>query len=392
MNDQPAELDALTSAIRAGLDSDTQYSSVVPPLYPSTNYRFPSLDEHPDFDYSRSNNPTRTLLANALTRLEHGAGGVVTGSGMGALTATFEALCGPHARVVAPVDCYGGTWRLLDHLASRDRLVADFEALADPDAATAALSTPADVVLIETPSNPLMRITDIATVSQQAHAAGAVVVVDNTFCSPLLQNPLDLGADVVVHSTTKFINGHSDTVGGAVITRTAEQAELINHWANALGLTGGAWESWLIMRGLRTIDARIRVHQANATAVVDLLCSHPAVRTVNYPGLSSHPQHELAARQQSGFGSLLSFELTGGVPAVRRFVDGLRCIDLAESLGGTESLLCHPTTMTHAGMTPEARAEAGLSDDLLRLSVGIEPLNDLLADLQAALDRSLPNQ
>ncbi len=388
MNDHHDEPGALTRAVRAGLDSDSQYGSVVPPLYPSTNYRFASIDERPSFDYSRSANPTRAMLAQTLARLEHGAGAVVTGSGLGAITATVEALTGPHGRVVAPVDCYGGTWRLLDHLAAKQRLVVDFVDLSSPDDAARSLREPAELVLIETPSNPLMRITDIASVSEQAHRAGAVVVADNTFCSPLLQNPLDLGADVVLHSTTKFINGHSDVVGGAVIASTAERVELIDHWANALGLTGGAWDSWLTLRGLRTIDARMRVHQTNTAAVVDLLASHPAVRTVHYPGLPDHPQHELAAAQQSGFGSLLSFELTGGIDAVRRFINGLTCIDLAESLGGTESLLAHPATMTHAGMTPQARAAAGLSDDLLRLSVGIEPLEDLLADVRAALDRA----
>ncbi|SER89233.1 cystathionine gamma-synthase [Propionibacterium cyclohexanicum] len=388
MHEHRDEPSALTNAVRAGLDSDTQYGSVVPPLYPSTNYRFASIDERPGFDYSRSANPTRTMLSRTLAQLEHGAGAVVTGSGLGAITATVEALLGPRGRIVAPLDCYGGTWRLLDHLASKERLVVDFVDLSDPDQARRALEKPAEIVFIETPSNPLMHITDIAAVSELAHQAGAIVVADNTFCSPLLQNPLDLGADVVVHSTTKFINGHSDVVGGAVIASSAEHVELIGHWANALGLTAGAWDSWLTLRGLRTIDARIRVHQANTAAVVDLLVKHPAVRAVHYPGLTEHPQHELAARQQSGFGSLLSFELTGGIDAVRRFIDGLRCIDLAESLGGTESLLAHPATMTHAGMTPQARAAAGLSDDLLRLSVGIEPVDDLLADLTAALDRA----
>lgn len=388
MSDQSHELSALTRAVRAGLDSDTQYGSVAPALYPSTNYRFPTIDEHPTFDYSRSANPTRAMLATTLATLEHGAHAIVTGSGLGAITATVEALTGPGGRVVAPKDCYGGTWRLLDMLAQKGRITVDFVDLWDTDQAAAALASPAELVLIETPSNPLMRITDIAAVAQLGHRAGAIVVADNTFCSPLLQNPLLLGTDVVLHSTTKFINGHSDVVGGAVITKTGETGELVGHWANALGLTGGAWDSWLTLRGLRTIDARIRVHQSNTAAVVELLDGHPAVTAVHYPGLASHPQHELAARQQSGFGSLLSFELAGGMDAVRRFTTGLQIIDLAESLGGTESLLAHPATMTHAGMAPEARAAAGITDSLLRLSLGIEPLDDLLNELGAALDRA----
>ncbi|CEG86391.1 cystathionine gamma-synthase [Propionibacterium freudenreichii] len=387
--DPSPELSALTRAVRAGLDTDTQFGSVVPALYPSTNYRFPSIDERPPFDYSRSANPTRAMLATTLATMEHGVTATVTGSGLGAITATVEALTGPRGRVVAPTDCYGGTWRLLDHLATKQRIDVEFVDMWDLDEAARALATPAELVFVETPSNPLMRITDVAAVARLAHTAGATVVADNTFCSPLLQNPLTLGADVVVHSTTKFINGHSDVVGGAVISKTAETGELVAHWANALGLTGGAWDSWLTLRGLRTIDARMRVHQANAAAVVELLSNHPAVQAVYYPGLATHPGHDLAARQQSGFGSLLSFELTGGIDAVRRFTDGLQIIDLAESLGGTESLLAHPATMTHAGMSPEARAAAGITDSLLRLSLGIEPVDDLLNEIRSALDRAV---
>lgn len=382
-------LSPLARAVRAGFDTDTQYGSITPAVYPSTNYRFAGIGlGKPSFDYSRSSNPTRAMLARVLADLEHGVDATVTGTGMGAITATVEALVGPRGRVVAPADSYGGTWRLLDHLAARERISIDFIDMSNPEQVAAALATPAELVLVESPSNPLMRITDIAAVAELAHAQGAVLAADNTFCSPLLSNPLDLGADVVIHSTTKFINGHSDVVGGVVVSSTAELGEQILHWANALGLTGGAWDSWLTLRGLRTIDARLRIHEENTVAIVELLKASETVTRVNYPGLPDHPGRELAARQQRGSGSVLSFELAGGMKAVEAFASDLHVIDLAESLGGTESLLDHPATMTHAGMTPEARAVAGITDSLLRLSVGIEPIDDLRADLTAALDRA----
>jgi cystathionine gamma-synthase len=243
-------------------------------------------------------------------------------------------------------------------------------------------------VWVETPSNPLLRITDIRHVAQAAHAAGALCAVDNTFLSPALQQPLTLCADVVVHSITKYINGHSDVVGGAVVAREPEVAEKLKWWGNCLGLTGGPFDSWLTLRGLRTLSARLRAHQENAAALADLLNEHPAVTRVFYPGLASHPQHALATRQQSGFGAMLAFELAGGETDVHALLDGLQCITLAESLGGVESLIAHPATMTHAAMAPEARRAAGISDTLLRLSVGIEDIEDLLSDLRAALARA----
>ncbi|RLP06656.1 trans-sulfuration enzyme family protein [Propionibacterium australiense] len=389
MSPQERELSPLGRAVRAGFDTDTQYGSVTPVLYPSTNYRFPCLGQgKPPFDYSRPTNPTRSMLAGTLAELEHGADATVTASGMGAITAAIEALVGPRGRVVAPDNCYGGTWRLLDHLDARERIAVEFIDMSDPGRVRTALASPAELVLVETPSNPLLRITDIAATAELAHAQGALLVADNTFCTPLLSNPIDLGADVVLHSTTKFINGHSDVVGGVVVSSTAELGEQVQHWANTLGLTGGSWDAWLTLRGLRTIDARLRVHQENTAAIVELLLASEMVTHVNYPGLPDHPGHELATRQQRGFGSLLSFELAGDFEAVKAFAGGTIAIDLAESLGGTESLLAHPATMTHVGMTPEARAEAGIGDSLLRLSVGIEPIGDLTADLTAALERA----
>lgn len=388
MSDAP-QISALTRALRAGLHADAAHGAIVPPIYLSTNYAFDSIDEHPRYDYSRSNNPTRDHLAQAMATLEGGVGAIVVGTGMATVTLALESLVPVGGRVVAPHDAYGGTWRLLTWFHNAGRLRMDLVDLSNPDAVDAALAEPADLVWIETPSNPLMRVTDIAAVSAKAHAAGAVVVADNTFCSPVLQQPLALGADVVVHSTTKFINGHSDAVGGVVVTGSVELQERMAPWANALGLTAGAFDSYLVLRGLRTLDARVRVHQENTEALVELLVGHPAVSQVNYPGLASHPGHELAARQQQGFGSVLSFELAGGRPGVDRFVSDLRVFDLAESLGGIESLVCHPGTMTHASMTPEAQAAAGITPGLIRASVGIEGRDDLVADFQAALDRAL---
>jgi len=376
-----------TRAVRAGIETDHQHGAVVPPLHLSTNYSFAGFNEKREYDYSRSGNPTRDLLGEALAELERGAGAVVTASGMAAVALALE-LVPAGGKVLAAHDCYGGTWRLLDAWAKKGRFEVRFVDLTDPTALASGLAENPSLVWVETPSNPLLRITDIRHVAQAANAAGALCVVDNTFLSPALQQPLTLGADVVVHSTTKYINGHSDVVGGAVIAREPEVAEKLKWWGNCLGLTGAPFDSWLTLRGLRTLSARLRAHQENAAALADLLDQHPAVTRVFYPGLASHPQHALAKRQQSGFGAMLSFELAGGEAAVRAFLDGLQCITLAESLGGVESLIAHPATMTHAAMAPEARRAAGISDTLLRLSVGIEDIADLSRHLRAALARA----
>jgi len=382
-----AQVASCTRAVRAGIETETQHGAVVPPLHLSTNYSFAGFNDKRAYDYSRSGNPTRDLLASALTDLEHGTGAVVTSSGMAAVALALE-LVPAGATVLAAHDCYGGTWRLLDAWAKKGRFSVRFVDLTDRAALAEGLTQNPALVWVETPSNPLLRITDIRHVAQAAHAAGALCVVDNTFLSPALQQPLALGADVVVHSTTKYINGHSDVVGGAVVAREAEVADRLKWWGNCLGLTGAPFDSWLTLRGLRTLSARLRAHQENAAALADLLDGHPAVARVFYPGLASHPRHALAKRQQSGFGAMLSFELAGGEDAVRAFLEGMQCITLAESLGGVESLVAHPATMTHAAMAPEARRAAGISDTLLRLSVGIEDIADLSRDLHAALARA----
>ena len=380
-------LHATTAAVRAGIDQDEAFGAVVPPLVLSTNFSFAGFDEKRRYDYTRSGNPTRDVLADALAQLEGGAGGVVTSTGMSAIALVLHAFLKPGDVLVATHDAYGGSWRLFDALARKGHFELVLADLSDPRALTAALDRKPALVWIETPSNPLLRVTDLRFAIDAAHAAGARAVVDNTFLSPALQQPIAFGADVVVHSTTKYINGHSDVVGGAVIARTPEDHQLLTWWANALGVTGAPFDSFLTLRGLRTLGARLRVHQENAHAIAALLDDHPVVRTVHYPGLPHHPGHALAKRQQSGFGAMLSLELEGGVEAVRAFLDGLRCFTLAESLGGVESLVAHPATMTHAAMSPQARAAAGIGDGLLRLSIGIEHADDLLADIVDALDR-----
>ena len=380
---------ATTKAVRAGIDRDTAFGAVTPPLVLSSNFSFAGFGEKRQYDYTRSGNPTRDLLAEALAELEGGAGAVVTSTGMSAITLLLHALLKPGQRLVVPHDAYGGSWRLFNALANKSAFELSTIDFTDPRALADVLATKPAVVWIETPSNPLLRITDLRFVIEAAHAVGALTVVDNTFLSPALQTPIEFGADFVVHSTTKYINGHSDVVGGAVIAKKTEQHTQLTWWANALGITGAPFDSFLTLRGLRTLDARLRVHQENTVALVDLLKDHPAVRTLHYPGLASHPGHALAARQQHGFGAMLSLELEGGERAVRAFVDGLEYFTLAESLGGVESLIAHPATMTHAAMSAEARAVAGIGDGLLRLSVGIEHADDLVADIAAALDRAL---
>jgi cystathionine gamma-synthase len=382
-----------TRAVRAGIESDTQHGAVVPPLHLSTNYSFDGLGldgvgGKRTYDYSRSGNPTRDLLGEALADLEQGAGAVVTSSGMSAVALALE-LVPAGATVLAAHDCYGGTWRLLDAWARKGRFAVEFADLTDNPALAAGLARKPALVWVETPSNPLLRITDIRHVAQAAHAAGALLVVDNTFLSPALQQPLALGADVVVHSTTKYINGHSDVVGGAVVARDPAVFDQIRWWANCNGLTGAPFDSYLTLRGLRTLGVRLRQHQDNAARIARRLEGHTAVRQVYYPGLPNHTGHALAARQQQGFGAMLGFELSGGLEAVGAFVDGLAYFSLAESLGGVESLIAHPASMTHASMAPEARRTAGIADSLLRLSVGIEDGDDLLRDLDAALARAV---
>jgi cystathionine gamma-synthase len=360
---------------------------VVPPIYLSTNFAFEKYRKPRKYDYTRSGNPTRDQLANALADLEGGAGAVVTCTGLSAITLILATLPGG-ARVIAPYDCYGGTYRLLAALHAQGNLKVEFVDQGNAADLRRALEPGASLVWIETPSNPLLRVVDIRAIAEAAHAVDALAVVDNTFLSPIWQRPLELGADLVMHSTTKYLNGHSDVVGGAVIAATAKLHENLAWWANAIGVTGAPFDSFMTLRGVRSLHARMRVHAENTAVIVDYLAKHAAVARVHYPGLPDHPGHEIARRQQSGFGAMLSFELHGGEAAVGEFLSGLECFTLAESLGGVESLISHPASMTHAGMEESARLRAGIGAGLLRVSVGIEDPADLVADLAAGLERA----
>lgn len=373
-----------TKIVRSGIESDTQHNAVIPPIYLSSNFSFEEFGKPGKYDYTRSGNPTRDLLAEALADLEQGYGAVITATGMAAVTLVLQ-LVNPQDLVFAPHDCYGGTYRLLSQLQLRNVVNAEFHNQLQDSFVDKILSQKPKLVWIETPSNPLLRITDIEKIAVAAHSIGAVVVVDNTFLSPALQQPLNLGADIVIHSTTKYINGHSDVVGGAVVAKTAEHYERLKYWANCLGLTGSPFDSYLTLRGLRTLKARLALHLSNTKAIVQVLSAHAAVQKIYYPGLKDHPGHAIAVKQQSDFGAMLSFELND-TEEVKAFLADLKYFSLAESLGGVESLVAHPASMTHAAMDPEARQRAGLSDGLVRLSVGIEDADDLCEAVQKALD------
>ena len=374
-----------TRAVRAAIATDLHHGAVVPPVHLSSTFAFEAFGKKRLYDYTRTGNPTREYLANALAELENGEGGVVTSTGMSAVALVLQ-LVRPGDLILAAHDCYGGTHRLLRTLAAKGHFDVEFVDLTCETAAQTVTARRPKLLWIETPSNPLLRLTDLACLISVGHEAGAIVAVDNTFLSPALQRPLDFGADLVIHSTTKYLNGHSDVVGGAVIASDAALVEELAWWSNCLGITGAPFDSFLTLRGVRTLHARMRVHCENAARVVELLCEHQAVKRVYYPGLSTHPGHRVALAQQDGFGAMVSFEVKGGLDGVQRFVNALQCFTLAESLGGVESLVAHPATMTHASMDETARAVAGIDDSLLRLSVGIEHADDLVADLAAALD------
>ncbi len=374
-----------TSAVRASIESDTQHRAVVPPLHLSSNFAFAGFGEKGEYDYTRSGNPTRDALADALKDLEGGAGAVVTSSGMAALTLLTQ-LLRPGDTIIAPHDCYGGTFRLFEQQAAKGLFEVLFVDQGDPEALSKACECEPRIILTETPSNPLLRIVDIQAIAAMARQCGALFAVDNTFLSPALQNPIEHGADLVIHSTTKYINGHSDVVGGCVVAATEELAEEISYWANCIGITGAPFDSFLTLRGIRTLHPRIRQHEESASLLANVLDDHDLVERVYYPGLESHPGHEIARRQQRGFGGMVSFEIRGGEQAVRAFVGNLKFFSLAESLGGVESLVCHPPSMTHAPVSEEALAEAGIRDNLVRLSVGLEGTEDLVADVLEALE------
>jgi cystathionine gamma-synthase len=378
------QYDTATIAVQTGLNADSNHNSVVAPIYMATNYRFDDMTQPPQYDYSRCANPTRDLLANALTELEGGVGATVTSSGMAAINLVLQLLT-PEDTLVAPHDCYGGTHRLFESLAKKGAFKLVWINFYSDDVEQQLLSIKPTMVWLETPSNPLLRIADIKSTCKTAKLVNALVAVDNTFLSPLGQSPFTLGADIVVHSNTKYLNGHSDVVSGAVVCNADDLQEQIAWWANNTGVTGSPFDSYMILRGIRTLPIRIKQHSENAQAIAELTHAHQFVQKVNYPGLPSHSEHQLAKAQHKYHGGMLSLELKGNEQNVIAFVKALKLFTLAESLGGTESLVCHPATMTHAAMPEEAQLEAGISKQLVRLSVGIEDKNDLIADVLQAL-------
>lgn len=385
MPSQDTSADATTRSVRAGIESDEQYGAVVPPLHLSSNFSFAAFGEKRRYDYTRSGNPTRDTLGDALADLEGGAGAIITSSGMAALNLLVQ-LLEPGDLFVVPHDCYGGSYRLFETLAGKGHFELLFIDQTDDKTLAAAFARKPRLVLTETPSNPLLSIVDIRKIATQVKACGAIYAVDNTFLSPALQQPILLGADIVIHSTTKYINGHSDVVGGALITASDELQEKMSWWANCIGATGAPFDSFLTLRGLRTLQVRIRQHEESASRLAQLLDKQDSVRKVYYPGLASHEGHAIAARQQKGFGGMVSIEIDGGQNAVRAFVENLQHFSLAESLGGVESLVCHPATMTHAPLDEAALKTAGISQSLIRLSIGLESSEDLSRDLLQALE------
>ncbi|MFY0636390.1 trans-sulfuration enzyme family protein [Maricaulis maris] len=380
--------DQRTKAIRAGLNTDRSWNAVIPPLSLSTAYRREDPAIQPAFDYARTGNPGRTLLADAIAELENAAGAIVTGSGMSAIDLLLHGL--PHgARVLCSHDAYGGTRRLLDARGRGGRLVPVYVDTSDLDQVANALNQDAALIIAETPSNPRLRISDLKGLAGLARKAGTELAVDNTVMSPILQRPLDWGADYSVQSVTKLLNGHSDMVGGALCCADPERLAELAWWANCVGVGAAAFDSYLALRGLRTLPLRVQAQCESALAVARWLDADPRIARVDYPGLENHPCHELAARQQDGFGQLISLELTGDAPDPRDVVASLEIFTLAQSLGGVESLCCIPALMTHASMSREARAEAGVADSLIRLSVGLESAEDQIADLDRALSSGL---
>jgi len=375
-----------TIAVRAGIETDQQFGSITPPLYLSSNYSFKGFDEKRQYDYSRSGNPTRDTLAQTLAKLESGVDGVITSSGMSAIFLVLQ-LLQKDDTIIAPHDCYGGSFRLFKSFADKGYFKLLLIDQNDPKALAHAFAQKPKLIWVETPSNPLLRITDIAQIVTLAKTHNTLVAVDNTFLSPIHQKPLLLGADIVVHSTTKYINGHSDLVGGAVVAKDPKIAEDLKWWANCTGITGAAFDSFLTLRGLRTLDVRLARHETNAARIVDFLQSHSSIEKVYYPGLKDHPGHAVAKRQQTGFGSMISFKVKGDIEQIKALLTGLNIFSLAESLGGVESLICHPSTMTHAAVALPEQITAGITQNLLRISVGIENVQDLIEDLESALNK-----
>ena len=376
-----------TIASKAGIGSDKQHGAIIPPLYLTSTFEYEKLGKDQEYEYTRERNPSRDHLIKALSDLENGLGGEILSSGMAAITLVANIL-ELKSKVILPHDCYGGTHRLFSSLAEKGMLDVYFINQGHESFCKKSIDEiNPDLIWIETPSNPLLQAVDIQKISDQAKACNALVVVDNTFLSPFLQNPLKLGADIVMHSTTKYINGHSDVIGGALITNDHEILSKLKFWANALGITGSPFDSYLTLRGLRTLGIRMEKHEKNAAAIVELLLKHPKIAKVYYPGLPTHPSHTIAKKQQSGFGGMLSFEILDDLAGVKNFIEGMKIFPLAASLGGFESLVSHPYTMTHGSLTPNEKKEVGISESLIRISAGLENTEDLLEAVNLGLTK-----
>lgn len=375
-----------TKAIHVGQDPDPTTGAIITPIFQTSTYVQEGLGKHKGFEYARTQNPTRSALEECLASLEGGKFALSFGSGLAAEGNIINLLSsGDH--VICGDDVYGGTYRLFEKVWKRYGLTFTFVDASDVAAIKAAIKPDTKMIWIETPTNPLLRLCDIKAIAKLATEHKLITVVDNTFASPYLQNPLKLGADVVVHSVTKYLGGHSDVVGGAVITSREDLFETLKFHQNAVGAVPGPFDCWLVLRGLKTLAVRMEAHQKNAMTIAKYLETHPAVEKVMYPGLTSHPQHALAKEQMNGFGGMVSFVLKGGLESARQFLGQTKLFALAESLGGVESLVCHPVSMTHGSIPKEERDKRGVVDALVRLSVGIEDIDDLLKDLEVGLSK-----
>jgi len=374
-----------TSCVHTGVDKDPGYLSAITPIFPTSTFRWDDLTHNRGYDYTRSGNPTRRALEESLAALEGGIDCRATSTGMSAIASVMH-LFNPGDHVIAPLDIYGGTFRLFHDILGPMGYRFSFVDMVDPESVRKAVTPATKGIWIETPSNPLLRLTDIRAVVEIAKGCGAITVADNTFLSPYLQRPIEMGVDVVMHSTTKYLNGHSDVVGGAIITSRKEHADRVGYIVNALGTACSPFDAWLVLRGVKTLAPRMEAHQRSAMAVARFLEGHPKVERVHYPGLDSHPQHALAKTQQRGFGAMLSFDVKGSRADAEKILTGMKLVQLAESLGGIESLISYPETMSHASMTAEARRRAGISERTIRVSIGIEHPDDLIADFRHALE------
>ena len=384
MNKPGQPLDFATRAIHAGQTPDPSTGAIMTPIYATSTYVQQSPGVHQGFEYSRSQNPTRHAYERCLADLESGSRGFAFASGMAAIATVLE-LVDSGSHILAMNDLYGGSFRLFDQVRQRSAgLTFSFADLSDPSAAASLIRPETRMIWVESPTNPMLTLVDLAAVSRVAKANDLLFVVDNTFASPYLQRPLEYGADIVVHSATKYLNGHSDVVGGAVVVKDDGLSERLWYLQNAVGAIAGPFDSFLALRGLKTLALRMQRHCENAQEIARWLETHPNVDHVLYPGLGSHPQHELAVRQMPGFGGMITFFINGGLQAARRFLERCQLFALAESLGGVESLIEHPGIMTHASVPPETRAALGISDSLIRLSVGVENAADLINDLNHA--------